>query len=69
MKPALNSLLLLSLLAVPSFAQEAGNRVNQGQQLQQGKDVSRRQPNYPSSSTDSVTSEQTESARHPVSVH
>ncbi len=58
MKPALNSLLLLSLLAAPSFAQEAGNRVNQGQQLQQGKDVSRRQPNYPSSSTDSVTSEQ-----------
>ena len=58
MKPALHSLLLLSLLAAPGFAQEAGNRVNQGQQLQQGKDVSRRQPNYPSSSTDSVTSEQ-----------
>ena len=58
MKPALNSLLLLSLLAAPGIAQESGNRVNQGQQLQQGKDVSRRQPNYPSSNTDSVTSEQ-----------
>src|SRR5262245_5271286 len=57
MKPTLG-LLLLFFYSVSTFAQEAGNRVNQGQQLQQGKDVSRRQPNFPTSITDLVTSEQ-----------
>jgi len=57
MKPTLG-LLLLVVYSVSSFAQEGGNRLNQGQQLQQGRDISRRQPNFPTSTTDSVTSEQ-----------
>jgi uncharacterized protein YggE len=51
-------LLLLFVYTATSYAQEGGNRLNQGQQLQQGKDISRRQPNFPAALTDSVTSEQ-----------
>lgn len=58
MKTTLSLLLLISIHPAFTFAQETGNRVNQGQQLQQGKDVKRRQPSYPVSTTDSVTSEQ-----------
>jgi uncharacterized protein YggE len=57
MKPTLG-LLLLFVYSASGFAQEGGNRVLQGQQVQQGKDVSRRLPNYPTSTTDSVTSDQ-----------
>ena len=52
------NLLLLFVFTATSYAQEGGNRLNQGQQLQQGKDISRRQPNFPAAITDSVTSEQ-----------
>jgi uncharacterized protein YggE len=50
--------LLLLLMTSNAFAQEGGNRVNQGQQLQQGKDITRRQPSFPSAITDSVISDQ-----------
>ena len=52
------SLLLLLVYSVSGFAQVGGNRVYQGQQSPQDKDISRRQPNFPASITDSVTSEQ-----------
>jgi len=58
MKRALSLLLFFLFLAISALAQEGGNRINQSQQLQQAKDLSRRQPNFPSSTTDAVTSEQ-----------
>src|SRR5262252_6570732 len=58
MKPTFNLLLAMLLSSGFAYAQEGGNRINQGQQLQQGRDISRRQPNFPAANTDSVTSEQ-----------
>jgi hypothetical protein len=58
MRTALRVLFLFLIYCVAAFAQEGGNRINQGQQLQQGKDITRRQPSYPASTTDSVVSEQ-----------
>src|SRR6476646_7219004 len=58
MKPTFNLLLAFLLCSAFAYAQEGGNRINQGQQLPQGKDISRRQPNFPAANTDSVTSEQ-----------
>jgi len=58
MKPTFNLLLVFLLCSAFAYAQEGGNRINQGQQLPQGKDISRRQPNFPAANTDSVTSEQ-----------
>jgi uncharacterized protein YggE len=50
--------LLFATQSALTYAQVGGNSINQGQQLQQGKDISRRQPSFPASTTDSVTSEQ-----------
>ncbi|HLQ76603.1 MAG TPA: hypothetical protein VK210_04570 [Terriglobia bacterium] len=58
MRTALRTLFLFLIYCVAAFAQEGGNRINQGQQLPQGKDITRRQPTYPSSTTDSVVSDQ-----------
>lgn len=58
MKPTFNLLLVVLLCSAFANAQEAGNRINQGQQLQQGRDINRRQPSFPAGNTDSVTSEQ-----------
>ena len=58
MRTAFGMFVVLLIYCVSLFAQEGGNRVNQGQQLQQGKDVTRRQPNYPGSTSDSVVSDQ-----------
>src|SRR3954468_19852553 len=58
MRTALGMLVVFLLYCATLFAQEGGNRLNQGQQLQQGKDVARRQPNYPAASSDSVVSDQ-----------
>ena len=57
MRTALGVLVVLLTCCSTLFAQEGGNRVNQGQ-LQQGKDVTRRQPNYPAAGSDSVVSDQ-----------
>jgi len=58
MRTAFGVFVVLSIYCGSLFAQEGGNRLNQGQQLQQGKDVARRQPNYPAVTLDSVVSEQ-----------
>ena len=58
MRTTFGVFVVLLTYCVSLFAQEGGNRLNQGQQLQQGKDVSRRQPNYPGSTSDSVVSDQ-----------
>jgi uncharacterized protein YggE len=57
MRTAFGVLVVLTICCATLFAQEGGNRVNQGQ-LQQGKDVTRRQPNYPAAGSDSVVSDQ-----------
>ena len=57
MRTVFGVLVVLSIYCASLFAQEGGNRVNQGQ-LQQGKDVTRRQPNYPAAAADSVVSDQ-----------
>jgi hypothetical protein len=56
MRTAFGVLVVLSICCSTLFAQEGGNRVNQGQ-LQQGKDVTRRQPNYPAAGSASVVSD------------
>lgn len=58
MRPTLNFVLLVLAFSATTYAQDGGNRLNQGQQLQQGRDISRRQPNFPAAITDSVISDQ-----------
>jgi hypothetical protein len=58
MRTAFGLLVVLLVYSAPLFAQEGGNRLNQGQQPQQGRDVMRRQPNYPGTAGDSVVSDQ-----------
>ena len=58
MRTAFGVLVVFSIYCATLFAQEGGNRVNQGQQLPQGKDVTRRQPVYPGAASDSVVSDQ-----------
>jgi uncharacterized protein YggE len=58
MRNALGVLVVSLIFCASLFAQEGGNRLNQGQQLQQGRDVTRRQPNYPGAASDSVVSDQ-----------
>ncbi len=57
MKKILCLSLLISLCSLAALAQEAGNRVYGNQGAQQGGDVTRRYPNYPSTSTDQVVNE------------
>jgi len=58
MRTAFGVFVVLSIYCGSLFAQEGGNRLNQGPQLQQGKDVTRRQPNFPAATSDSVVSDQ-----------
>jgi hypothetical protein len=58
MRTAFGVLVVLVIYCGSLFAQEGGNRLNQGLQIQQGRDVTRRQPNYPAATVDSVVSDQ-----------